>query len=97
MKNSLKDIASDLAITTGMEKFNPRFRNANNHFKQVHAKCGKFRYNITTADHSLDGQVSKYVNNQTMIKYIKTLFSVKDPACSNVFDLNNRTWARLQE
>ena len=36
-KNRWKDVASDLAITTGMEKFNPRFRNADKHFKQVQA------------------------------------------------------------
>ena len=108
-KNRWKDLASDLAIATGMEKFNPRFRNADKHFKQVHAKYGTFGYKFTTTGHSLGGQVSKYVNDQNKGKVHKniafsrgsSLFDAFRPKQQNTYDVSHKNdWislgARLQ-
>ena len=57
-KNRWKDLASNLANATGMEKFNPRFRKVDKHFRQVQSKYSMFGYNFTTVGHSLGGQVS---------------------------------------
>jgi len=108
-KNRWKDIGSDLAIATGMEKFNPRFRKADKHFRQVQAKYGTFGYKFTTTGHSLGGQVSKYVNDQNKGKVHKniafsrgsSLFDAFRPKQQNTVDVSHKNdWislgARLQ-
>lgn len=56
-----KDIVSDLAIATGTESLNPRFKGALKKFDQVHTKYGK-EYSYDTTGHSLGGQLATYVN-----------------------------------
>jgi hypothetical protein len=62
-KKRWKDVVSDLAIATGLERFNPRFQQADKHFQQVQQKYGK-DYTYATTGHSLGGQISKYVNDR---------------------------------
>jgi hypothetical protein len=62
-KRRWKDLASDLALATGLEKWNPRFQQADRHFQQVQGKYGK-GYTYATTGHSLGGQISKYVNDR---------------------------------
>jgi len=57
----MKDIGSDLAIATGTESFNPRFKGALKKFDQIYAKYGN-EYTIDTTGHSLGGQLATYVN-----------------------------------
>ena len=56
-----KDLQSDLAILTGTERHDKRFKEANSHFKGVAEKYGD--YNISTTGHSLGGQLAKHVND----------------------------------
>jgi len=56
-----KDVRSDLAILTGTERHDKRFKEANRHFKGVTDKYGD--YNISTTGHSLGGQIAKHVND----------------------------------
>ena len=108
-KNRWKDLASGLAIATGTEKFNPRFRKADNHFRQVQAKYGTFGYKFTMTGHSLGGQVSKYVNDRNKGKVHKniafsrgsSLFDTFRPKQRNTYDVSHKNdWislgARLQ-
>jgi hypothetical protein len=59
---SWKDVKSDLAIMTGFEKHDSRFRQANRHFSQVKDKYKDFK--LDTTGHSLGGQLAKYVNDK---------------------------------
>ena len=59
-----KDLQNDVAIATGLEKYHPRFKQANAHFKGVEDKYNKEGYKVTTTGHSLGGQLSKYVNDE---------------------------------
>lgn len=58
-KHRVKDLLSDVALTFGAERLDPRFRSAERHLKAVENKYqGK---KITTTGHSLAGQVSTYL------------------------------------
>lgn len=56
-----KDIVSDIAIATGTESLNPRFKGALKKFDKVHQKYGS-EYTYDTTGHSLGGQLATYVN-----------------------------------
>jgi pimeloyl-ACP methyl ester carboxylesterase len=57
-RQRMKDIGSDLAVTFGMERFDPRFRRAERHLKDVERKYqGR---GITTVGHSLGGDLAGY-------------------------------------
>jgi len=58
-----KDIKSDLAITTGTESYDMRFKEAVLHFDSVKASLGH-QYAIDTTGHSLGGQLASHVNKQ---------------------------------
>lgn len=61
-KRRFKDLRSDLAIATGFESMDPRFRQANRLFKKVR---NKYRdYTIDTTGHSLGGQLATYVTRK---------------------------------
>ena len=56
-----KDLRSDLAIATGSESSDMRFREALVHFDSVKASLGH-QYAIDTVGHSLGGQLASHVN-----------------------------------
>ena len=58
-----KDLKSDLAIATGTESADLRFREALHHFDSVKAALGR-QYAIDTTGHSLGGQLASHVNKQ---------------------------------
>ena len=70
-KTRFKDLASDAAIAFGFENKDKRFKQADNHFKQVSEKYGD--YTIDTTGHSLGGQLSKYVNDNNQGKVSKNV------------------------
>ena len=58
-KKGVKDIISDLAIMTGTEKFNRRFKQAERQFEKAERKYPG--YKINTTGHSLGGQLATYL------------------------------------
>ena len=68
-----KDLRSDVAIATGLERYDPRFKQAKAHFKDVEDKYQKEGYKVTTTGHSLGGQLSKYVNDENQGKVDKNV------------------------
>jgi hypothetical protein len=56
-----KDIGSDVAIATGYEDYNPRFKGSLKKFDEVYAKYGN-SYTYDTTGHSLGGQLATYVD-----------------------------------
>mmetsp|Transcript_8711 Transcript_8711/g.11476 ORF Transcript_8711/g.11476 Transcript_8711/m.11476 type:complete len:229 (+) Transcript_8711:908-1594(+) len=57
-----KDVVSDLAIMTGMEKYDKRFKQALKAFDRVRSKYPGYR--IDTTGHSLGGQLATYVTRE---------------------------------
>ena len=59
---------SNIAIATGLERYDPRFKQANTHFKGVEDKYLKYGYTAITTGHSLGNQLSKYVNDHHQVE-----------------------------
>lgn len=55
-KSRWKDIGSDLALSFGLQKYDPRFKRSQNHLKDVENKYGN--QNIVLSGHSLGGSLA---------------------------------------
>ena len=58
-KKGVKDLISDLAIMTGTEKYNRRFKQAEHQFNKAERKCPGYKIDMT--GHSLAGQLATYI------------------------------------
>ena len=72
---TIKDwVVSDLAILTGNQQYDPRFKNSVKLTKEVKKKYENKPINIT--GHSLGGSISDYVNNNVNVDEVNSFFKL---------------------